>query len=82
MSAASITPLLGVADSATVQHQGRSHELRIAVSGSGARYVGGGLQWWVKGAGAGAQASLFRLLSDGGSEELIERCVGVEGTPP
>jgi membrane-bound inhibitor of C-type lysozyme len=28
---------------------GRSHALETALSGSGARYVGDGLQWWTKG---------------------------------
>ena len=34
---------------ATLEIGGRSYALHIALSGSGARYVGEGLQWWTKG---------------------------------
>lgn len=37
------------AESAVVKVAGRPYPLRSAVSGSGARYVGYGLQWWTKG---------------------------------
>ena len=37
------------ADTAVVELGGRTHTLKIAVSASGARYVGDGLQWWTKG---------------------------------
>lgn len=36
-------------DTARVRVGGQEHTLKIAVSGSGARYVGEGLQWWTKG---------------------------------
>lgn len=49
--------------------------MRIAVSGSGARYVSDGLEWWTKGSGAGAAGTLFRHLADGTSGEIIESCV-------
>ena len=37
------------ADTARVELDGKTHTLKIAVSASGARYVGEGLQWWTKG---------------------------------
>lgn len=37
------------ADTAVVELDGKAHTLKIAVSASGARYVGDGLQWWTKG---------------------------------
>jgi membrane-bound inhibitor of C-type lysozyme len=36
-------------DTADLQVDGERHRLQIAISGSGARYVGDGLQWWNKG---------------------------------
>lgn len=59
---------------ATIQYRGQSHEMQIAVSGSGARYVGEDLEWWTKGSGAGAAGTLFRHLADGTSGEIIESC--------
>jgi len=40
------------ADSAALQYKGNRYDMKIAVSGSSARYVGGGLEWWVKGSGS------------------------------
>ena len=37
------------ADTAVVELEGATHTLKIAISASGARYVGDGLQWWTKG---------------------------------
>jgi membrane-bound inhibitor of C-type lysozyme len=45
-------------DIAIVTYKNRRHRLRSAISGSGARYVGGGLQWWTKGFEEGTIASL------------------------
>lgn len=61
-------------DSATVQYKGRNYSMRIAVSGSGSRYVGGGLEWWTKGSGPGSEGTLFRHMADGTSGESIELC--------
>lgn len=36
-------------DTAALALQGQTYTLRIAVSASGARYVGDGWQWWTKG---------------------------------
>ena len=61
-------------DAATVQYQGSRYAMQIAVSGSGARYVGGGLEWWTKGSGPGSEGTLFRHQADGTSGEILERC--------
>ncbi len=61
-------------DSATVQYKGDNYHMHIAVSGSGARYAGGGLEWWTKGAGPGSEGTLFRHRADGTSGESLELC--------
>lgn len=61
-------------DSATVQYKGSNYDMHIAVSASGARYVGGELEWWTKGSGPGSEGTLFRHMADGTSGEIIERC--------
>lgn len=64
-------------DSATVRYKGSSYNMQIAVSASGARYVGGGLEWWTKGSGPGSEGTLFRHLADGASGDIIERCTEI-----
>ncbi|WP_235039677.1 MliC family protein [Vreelandella profundi] len=61
-------------DTARVQYKGRSYGMQIAVSGSGARYVGDDLEWWAKGSGSGSEGTLFSHLADGTSGGTIERC--------
>lgn len=60
---------------AHVHYQGNSHTMHIAVSGSGSRYVGDGLEWWTKGSGA----SIFRHEADGSSGESLESCTQTNG---
>ena len=36
-------------DIAIVRYKNRKHVMRSVISGSGARYVGDGMQWWTKG---------------------------------
>jgi membrane-bound inhibitor of C-type lysozyme len=62
------------ADSARVQYEGNTYNLKIAVSGSGARYVGDGLEWWTKGSGVGSEGTLFKHMDDGTSGDIIELC--------
>lgn len=62
---------------AVVEYDNRQFKMEIAVSGSGARYVGARLEWWIKGSGEGASGTLFRHLEDGTSGEAIEQCVQV-----
>ena len=61
-------------DSVNIQYKGSRYHLKIAVSASGARYVGGKLEWWTKGSGRGAEASLFAHREDGTSAETLEFC--------
>ncbi|SOD41033.1 MliC family protein [Nitrosovibrio sp. Nv4] len=65
---------------ANVLYEGRMQEMKVAVSGSGARYVGGGLEWWTKGRGQGSEGTLFRHADDGTTGEIIEMCVQVTST--
>lgn len=57
-------------DSATVQYKGRSYSMKIAVSGSGARYVGNELEWWTK----ESEGTLLRRNANGTSGDRIEVC--------
>lgn len=61
-------------DSATVQYKGGVYNMRIAVSGSGSRYVGGAFEWWTKGSGPGSTGALFRHRADGTTAGSIEVC--------
>lgn len=61
-------------DSATVKYKGNNYLMKIAVSASGARYIGGELEWWTKGFGSGSEGTLFRHLADGTSGDSIEHC--------
>lgn len=61
-------------DSATVTYKTRDYRMQIAVSGSGARYVDGDLEWWTKGSGTRSDGTLLRHRADGTSGEIIERC--------
>ncbi|MEO8991709.1 MAG: MliC family protein [Nitrosospira sp.] len=62
---------------AIVRYEGKTREMVVAISGSGARYVGGGLEWWTKGMGPGSPGTLFRHEDDGTTGEIIEMCVEV-----
>lgn len=62
------------ADSAVIEYRGQVHRLRIAVSASGVRYVGDGIEWWTKGTGKGSVAVVFEHEADGRSGRLIEQC--------
>ena len=73
-SGQSIVAAYPSADTATIKYKGSSYDMKIAVSASGARYVGGGLEWWTKGSGAGSEGTLFRHLADGSSGSIIETC--------
>lgn len=60
---------------AVVEYEGRMREMIIAVSGSGARYTGGGLEWWTKGMGPGSEGMLLHHRNDGTTGDIIEQCV-------
>lgn len=73
-SGETITAIYPTTDKAKVRYKGNSHKMQIAVSGSGARYVGDGLEWWTKGSGAGSEGTLLRHAADNTSGETIEIC--------
>lgn len=60
--------------STTIQYMGSRYTLHIAISASGARYVGDELEWWTKGSGLGSEGTLFHHMADGTSGEIIELC--------
>lgn len=76
-SGKSIIVIYPTDSTAVVEYDDRQFKMEIAVSGSGARYVGARLEWWIKGSGEGASSTLFRHLEDGTSGEVIEQCVQV-----
>lgn len=45
-------------NTAVIKLKGETHTLHIAISGSGARYIGEGWQWWTKGMHDGLLAPL------------------------
>lgn len=59
---------------AIMVYDGRTLQMTIAVSASGARYVGEGLEWWTKGSGPGSSGTIFRHLSDGTSGDAVDQC--------
>ncbi len=61
-------------DSARVDYQGTTYDMKIARSGSGARYAGDGLEWWTKGSGSGSQGTLFQHNPDDTSGKRLESC--------
>ncbi|PHR26893.1 MAG: hypothetical protein COA36_10565 [Desulfotalea sp.] len=72
-SGETITAKYRTTDSATIRYKNSNYNLQIAVSGSGSRYVGGELEWWVK----GSEGTLFRHKTDGTSGESIELCTEI-----
>ena len=62
------------ADTAQVRLDGEVRQMKRAVSGSGVRYVGGGLQWWTRG-----DEGMLAPLKDG---EEIAASPGVRCAPP
>jgi len=67
---------------AAVRYAQQTHLMHVAVSGSGARYVGDGLEWWTKGTGASAPGTLLRHRADDTTGAVIESCVQKQGRSP
>ncbi|NLC28714.1 MAG: lysozyme inhibitor [Campylobacteraceae bacterium] len=65
-----ITAIYPTTNSATVQYKESSYDMKIAISGSGSRYVGGELEWRTK----GSEGILFQHMPDGASGYAIEFC--------
>jgi|SRR5690625_952138 len=61
-------------NTAVVEYDGTVHVLENAVSASGARYIDDRIEWWVKGAGKNADASLFAHKKDGKGDALAKNC--------
>lgn len=60
-------------ETALVEYEDNVVEMDMAVSANGARYVGGELSWWTKGAGAGAEGTLL-ADNNGAPGDIIEEC--------
>lgn len=69
-----ISAIYSTNDSATIKYKGNIYNMNIAISGSGARYVGGDLEWWTKGTELGSQGTLLHHMSDDTSGDIIELC--------
>ena len=65
---------------ALVRYQGQTHEMQVARTASGVRYVGDGLQWWTQGNGPGAEGTLSRAADTADANgEIVENCAQVGG---
>lgn len=62
-------------DSAVVTYRGRTHRMARAISADGGRYVGDGLQWWIKAFPDREEGTLGRLQpGEQVAREVLERC--------
>lgn len=59
---------------AVVEYESQTLQMTRAVSASGARYIGEGLEWWTKGSGPESEGTLFRHESGGTTGETVEQC--------
>ena len=64
---------------AVVEYEGQMLRMNLAISASGARYVGGGLEWWTKGSGPGSAGTLFRHNREGTTGETVDQCEQTNG---
>ena len=76
-SGETITAAYSSTDTATVRYKARTYTMQIAISGSGARYVGEGFEWWTKSSGPGSEGMLLRHNTDDTTGEIVERCNAV-----
>lgn len=60
---------------ARIQYQENNYPMDIAVSASGARYVGHKLEWWTKGSDKGSEGTLLQRKTDNKPNEIIELCL-------
>lgn len=65
-------------DSALVRYRDQQYRMHIAISADGARYVGDQYEWWTRGTGSGAEASLFEHAKDGSTGQLLQTCHEVD----
>lgn len=60
---------------AVVRYGGATIPMRIALSASGARYTGGGYEWWTRGSGPGSTGRLGRFAGQEQTAEIaLEEC--------
>ncbi|AWN17289.1 MliC family protein [Salinisphaera sp. LB1] len=59
---------------AVVRYQGHKLPMHIAISADGARYVGKHYEWWTRGTGRGAKATLFAHGDNGSTGNAITVC--------
>lgn len=62
-------------DRAVVTYRGKTVPMQIAMSASGARYVGGGFVWWTRGA---TEGSLFTATASGETGKQLEQCTAAD----
>ena len=70
-----ITVTYPTTESATIDYKGEVIAMQIGVSGSGSRYIGGGLEWWSKNLGTRTEGVLLLNMPDGNSGDIVEHCV-------
>jgi membrane-bound inhibitor of C-type lysozyme len=78
------TVMVQYPDTATAQvsYGGQSYAMRIAPSGSGARYAGSGLEWWTASRNGLESATLSRLgPNDDVGMAVLERCSRPSSNP-
>lgn len=69
-------------ETAEVIYDGQTYAMRIAVSGSGARYVGSGLEWWTASRNGQEEATLSRIgPNDQVGAAVLERCSRPSANP-
>lgn len=61
-------------ESAVIYYGGERHQLVVAISASGARYVGTTFEWHTKGQGTGSTGLLARLNPSSPHPELVTEC--------
>lgn len=59
---------------ALVAFDGQTHEMRLAVADSGARYAGERIEWWTRGAGPGSEALVFAAGPNGTTSDRLAAC--------
>lgn len=62
-------------DRAVVSYRGKTVPMQIAMSASGARYVGGGYVWWTRGS---TEGSLFNATANGETGAALEQCTATD----
>lgn len=59
---------------AVIHFHGQDRPMHIAISASGARYVGKNYEWWTRGNGHNAKATLFVHTDNGSTGRVVTIC--------